>query len=88
MLPFLKPKARDSGVIVVDHESAPAEEAPAEDQGDPGLTSAASDMMAAMEAKDVQGMVAALQAFIELSGSASPDITDGSEMPIDGMDVT
>lgn len=60
-LPFMKEKPQTG--IVTEHRQSP------EDDSNPGLSAAASDLLSAIEAKDIKGIAMALQSAFELVDS-------------------
>ncbi len=77
MLPFLNKKAAQTGVIV--KQRAP-DEKPEGEQEDPkaGMRAAARDLHDAIQASDIGGIAAALQAAFELAESQPHEEADHS----------
>jgi CHASE3 domain sensor protein len=76
MLPFLKKKSMDAGLIV---QNRAPDQQPQENEEDQGLMSAASDIMSAIESKDHKRLAAAIKAAFEICDSMPHDESEPDE---------
>jgi len=69
MLPFLQPKKAAAVMIAKRKPSGSIEPMHEEGEQDPGLMSAAEDLISAVHAKDAKGVADALKAAFEMADS-------------------
>ena len=69
-LPFLKPKHQAGLIMEMRKPDGSSEETGTEDESDPGLMSAAEDLIRAIHAKDAKGAMEALKSAFEMMDAA------------------
>lgn len=85
MLPFLKAKPQQTGVIVQARKPDEGKEKPAEDQG---LMACAQDLISAIETKDAKAVASALRAAHEIcEGGESEDSEEPSPHTYDAQNI-